>query len=61
MFSNVQVSRANAARKLQQDLGWPGTSQFKNLIKNNHIMNFNVSTEDVDRSIQIYGIPTPML
>ena len=61
LYSSSQISKANKARKLQQELGWLGTQQLKQLIKSNFLVNCNVTVDDVDRAVSIYGIPTPLL
>jgi len=61
LYTKQQVKRVDFARQLQQNLGWPGTKVFKNLILNNLILNCSITSDDVDRAIQIYGPPTPLL
>ena len=61
IYSPSQITKANAARKLQHELGWPVTQKLKELIKNNFLINCSVNVEDVNRALQIYGVPEPLL
>jgi hypothetical protein len=49
------------ARSLQQEIGWPSTTTFKNIIKNNLIINSGITIDDINRAELIFGTPTPLL
>ena len=61
LVSKRQVKKAESARLLEQNLGWPGPVVFKKLIQNNLITNCNINVDDVERGTKIFGIPPPLL
>jgi hypothetical protein len=60
-FSDAEIKGADNARILQQEMGWPSNTAFKNIIKNNLITNTEVTIDDVNRAELIYGTATPLL
>ena len=60
-YSKNDVKGADRARALQQQLGWPSQNAFLNIIKENHIHNSPVTTQDIIRAQQIYGTPAPLI
>ena len=54
-YSARQISDAKRARELYSKVGFPSNPDFKNLIKNNMIINCPVTSDDVDRANKIYG------
>jgi len=61
VFTRDQINRADRARKLQEYIGWPSTSSFKNYIQKNLIKNTDVCIEDINRAEFIYGPAVPLL
>ena len=55
-YSNLDIRRADKARKLQETLGFPSTKSFLHMIDNNLIMNCPVTRRDVLVAEDIYGI-----
>lgn len=55
-YSDLDVRRAKAARKLQEVLGYPSTKAFLRMIDNNMIKNCAVTRRDVKISNDIYGV-----
>lgn len=55
-YSDLDVRRAKAARKLQEVLGYPSTKAFLRMIDNNMIKNCAVTRRDVKISDDIYGV-----
>ena len=60
-YSKNVVKGADRARALQQQLGWPSQNAFLNIIKENHIHNSPVTTQDFIRAQQIYGTPASLI
>ena len=60
-YTHKEIEGAKKARKLQQVLGWPGTSTFKSYLNNNLITNSEVTADDVSRAEHIFGVPIPLL
>ena len=60
-FTKKEVAAAEAAQKLQQELGWPSVEQFKQIIANNLVRNANVTVDDIERAQFLFGTPTPLL
>lgn len=54
-YSNLDIRRADKARKLQETLGFPSTKSFLHMIDNNLIMNCPVTRRDVLVANDIYG------
>ena len=61
LYTAQEIEGADKALDLQQYIGWPGTSTYIKYIKNNLIKNCPVSVADVQRSLKLYGTPTPTL
>ena len=60
-FSKKQIKMAELAKKLQQNMGFPGNEAFKKILQNNLIMNSPVTVDDFNRSLQIFGTSEPIL
>jgi hypothetical protein len=60
-FSNEEVKKANKARQIQQEIGWPSSSNFKSIVATNFIRNCNITVDDINRAEIIYGPATPLL
>ena len=60
-FSNNEIEGANNARKVQQIIGCPSTSNFKSIIKKQRINNCNVTINGINRAKLIYGLETSLL
>ena len=61
LYTKKQVRLAELARATQERMGWPGTKQFKHIVQNNLILNCKFTVDDIDRSIDIFGIPEPLI
>ena len=61
LYNKQQIKKAESARQLQQNLGYPGNSVFKNILQNNLIINCDVTVDDFERSLKIFGTPEPLL
>jgi hypothetical protein len=57
-FTAREVQGADKARKLQEYIGWPGDSTFKDIIKNNQVTNCGITIDDITRAAHIYGPAT---
>ena len=60
-FTKKEVAAAEAAQKLQQELGWPSVEQFKHIIANNLVRNAYISIDNIERAQFFFGTPTPLL
>ena len=60
-FSSRDIEGADRARVLQQLLQWPSTADFKRYINENLLINCDVTSDDVNRAISIYGEQVPIL
>ena len=60
-FTKREISGAEGAQRLQQELGWPSVDQFRQIVANNLIRNSTVTIDDIDRAQHIFGTPTPLL
>ena len=61
VYTRKEVQAAEKARKLQEIIGWPGTSTFKEYISLNSINNCPITVDDVKRAEHIFGPPLPLL
>ena len=60
-FTDNEIKGADEARQIQQEIGWPSITAFRNIIKNNLITNPEITIDDVNRAELIYGPATPLL
>ena len=60
-FTKRQFKNAKTTRHLQQCIGWPSTDAFKTYISQNMINNRKVGMNDIQRGLNIYGPPGPLL
>ena len=60
-YTRQEIKGAEDARKQQEQLGWPSTSKFKRIIKNNLINNSPITIDDINRAEMIFGTPKPLL
>ena len=61
LFSKKQIKMAELAKKLQQNMGFPGNDVFKKILRNNLVINFPVTVDDFNRSLQIFGTSESIL
>ena len=61
LYSKSDVQGADRARTLQEQLGWPSSTNFARIINNNLVHNSPVTIHDVLLAQKIYGTPTPLL
>ena len=60
-YTAAQIAGARRARTIQEQLGWPSTTSFLNIVNNNLIDNSNINADDIRRAQHIFGTPTPLL
>ena len=60
-YIRQEIKGAEDVRKQQEQLGWPSTSKFKRIIKNNLINNSPITIDDINRVEMILGIQKPLL
>jgi hypothetical protein len=60
-YTKMEVNKADKARLLQGQLGWPSTQAFATYVNNNLINNCGITSDDVNRAQLIYGPPVPIL
>ena len=60
-FSTSEIQGADKAGKLKQEIGWPSTSHFKDIVSKQLLRNCNVTVGDSRRAKLIYGSPTLIL
>ena len=60
-FSKKEIAGADHALELQKRLGWPTTNNFKHYVRNNLPLNCDVTIDDIDRAISIYGKLVPLI
>ena len=60
-FLKCQIEQARWARKLYMTMGLPSMHDFKELIRNNMLLNCPVTIEDVKNCEQIFGAPVASL
>ena len=60
-MTKKEIERVQAARDLQEYLGWPSTQEYINIINGNEIRNINITEDDIKRAIALYGEPTQCL
>ena len=54
-YTDLEVKGADAARKQQEEIGWPSDTFYKHIIGNNLLTNTEVTLDDVVRAEYIYG------
>ena len=60
-FSPREIHSADKARQLQANLAWPSTADFKSYVKNNLLIDCDITVDDISRAEAIYGPQVPML
>ena len=60
-FSTSEIQGADKVRKVQQEIGWPSTSHFKDVVSKPLLCNYEVTVGDISRAEVIYGSLTPIL
>ena len=55
-YTQQEIERAKQARELQECLMWPSDLALKNMIRKGDISNTHISTEDIDRALDIFGV-----
>ncbi len=62
-FHRAEIEGADKARILQQDLGWPSTQHFIDIVNNNMLNNCTITADDdICRAPEaIYSPATPLL
>jgi hypothetical protein len=60
-FTKSEIDKADKARLLQSQLGWPSTQAFIKYVNNNLITNCGITGDDIHRAHVIYGPPVPIL
>lgn len=60
-FTCREIEQADAARLLQAQIGWPSTEHFKHIVKNNLLVNYEITADDISRADAIYGPSIPLL
>ena len=60
-FTKKQIKMAELAKKLQQNMGFPGNDAFKKILQNNLILNSPVTVDDFNRSLKIFGTSESIL
>jgi len=60
-YTSDEIKGAENARIQQEQLGWPSTTKFKRIIKNNLINNSKITIDDINRAEIIFGTPKPLL
>ena len=59
-YTDLEVKGADAARKQQEEIGWPSDTFYKHIIGNNLLTNTEVTLDDVVRAEYIYGPAQPL-
>ena len=60
-FTKSEIAKADKARLLQSQIGWPSTQAFIKYVNNNLINNSGITGDDINRAQIIYGPPIPIL
>ena len=60
-MTKKDVAQAVKARNYQEILAWPATDVFKKWIRQDFMDNIDITVEDVDRSIELFGKPVAIL
>ena len=60
-FSRLEIEGADRARVLQGRLGWPSDQLFKEAIRDNLVMNADITVDDINRAEAIYGKSVPLI
>ena len=56
-MSKAAVLKAQKARSYQELLVFPSTADFREYVENTDVENLNITVEDVDRSVVLFGEP----
>ena len=59
-FTKSEIQGAIKAREEQERFAWPSTETFKSYISKNLITNANITVDDINRAIAIFGKPEPL-
>ena len=60
-YTARDITKAERAREVQEELGWPGVAALKTYIKHNLVHNSPVTIEDVSRAETIFGPAPPII
>ena len=61
IYNKKEIKMADEALNLLQCLGYPSITNFKEYLNRNLLSNSHITAVDVDRAVQIYGVPAPLL
>ena len=61
LFTRRDILQTDKAQKYQELLAWPSTSVYKDILEGNEVINCDVTTDDIQRGIFVYGEPVPLL
>ena len=56
-MSKADVLKAQKPRSHQELLVFPSTADFRDYVENTDVENLNITVEDVDRSVVLFGEP----
>ena len=60
-YSMAEIKGADNARKQQEEIGWPSDGFYHEIIKENLLINTEITIDDVQRAKHIYGPAKPIL
>ena len=60
-FRISEIQGAEEARKVQQEIGWPSTYHFKDIVSKQLLRNCKFTVDDISIDELIYGSPAPIL
>ena len=60
-YTSSEIKGAENARRQQEELGWPSDTFYKSIISQNLVNNSEVTIDDVERAIHIFGPAKPVL
>ena len=61
LMTKNKIAWAKLAVEVQEFLGWPSVDEYIEIVRGNKIWNFNITIDDIKRSVDLYGVPTPYL
>ena len=60
-FTKSEIEKADEARILQAQIGWPSKADFKNIVNKNLLVNYTITADDIARAEVISGPAVPIL
>ena len=56
-----EIEQEKYALEVQEFLVWPSRQEFPRIVEGNQVRNLDLTVDDIERTVHLYGEPTPYL